>query len=177
MRPSFAFKCKIVSMKPFALLIALLVVGSAFAQGWSAATPGQESHTKINMSEKIFDPTRDAAKDIAEAIKLATKQNKHILLDVGGNWCSWCHKLDDLFKSDMQVGKLLKKYVVVKVNFSQENENKALLANYPKISGYPHLFVLDKSGKLVHSQDTGLLETGDHHDPAKVIEFLSKFLK
>ena len=33
-----------------------------------------------------FDPKRDATKDIAGAIKIATKQNKRILLDVGGNW-------------------------------------------------------------------------------------------
>ena len=140
------------------------------------AVPAKQG-TKLNMSEKIFDPTRDSAKDIADAIKKATKQNKPILIDVGGNWCSWCHKLDTLFKTDKEVGKLLKKYVVVQVNYSQENKNETVLANFPKITGYPHLFVLDKTGKLVHSQDTGLLETGDHHDPAKVIEFLTKFSK
>jgi thioredoxin-related protein len=130
------------------------------------------------MSEKIFDPKRDTAKDIAEGIKLATKQNKHILLDVGGNWCSWCHKLDHLFKTDKTVAGLLKQYVVVQVNFSPDNENTAVLANYPKITtGYPHLFVLDKTGKVIQDQDTGKLESGDHHDPAKVIEFLKKFAK
>jgi thioredoxin-related protein len=165
-------------MKLVALLSALVITGSVIAQGGVPASPaGAQSKTKINMSEKIFDPTRDSAKDISDAVKLASKQKKNILLDVGGNWCSWCHKLDDLFKSDKEIGKLLKNFVVVKVNFSQDNENKAVLANYPKITGYPHLFVLDKTGKLIHSQDTGLLETGDHHDPAKVIEFLTKFSK
>jgi thioredoxin-related protein len=148
----------------------------AFAQDGAAAAPAKQG-TKLNMSEKIFDPTRDSAKDIAAAIKLATKQNKPILIDVGGNWCSWCHKLDALFKTDKEIGKLLKKYVVVQVNYSQENKNEKVLANFPKITGYPHLFVLDKTGKVIHSQDTGLLETGDHHDPAKVIEFLTKFSK
>ena len=58
---------------------------------------------------------------------------------------------------------------------SPENENKVVLSKYPKVKAYPHLFVLDKSGKLIHSQDTGELETGDHHDPAKVIPFLKKW--
>lgn len=124
-----------------------------------------------------FDPKRDAAKDISNAITLAKNENKRILLDVGGEWCGWCHKLDKLFMADAEIGKVLKKgYVVVKVNFSPENENKEVLSRYPKIVGYPHLFVLDKTGKLTHSQDTGVLETGDHHDPAKVMTFLKKWL-
>lgn len=123
-----------------------------------------------------FDPKRDAAKDISNAITLAKKENKRILLDVGGEWCGWCHKLDKLFMTDAEIGKQLKKsYIVVKVNFSPENENIKVLSKYPKIIGYPHLFVLDKTGKLIHSQDTGLLETGDHHDPAKVMTFLKKW--
>lgn len=124
----------------------------------------------------MFDPKRDAAKDIEAAIKTAQKLNKRVILDVGGEWCIWCKKLDQFFIDNKDCAEVLKKnYVVVKVNFSQDNENKDVLAKYPKISGYPHLFVLDKTGKLLHSQDTGLLETGDHHDHDKVMAFLKKW--
>lgn len=141
---------------------------SAFTQVAASAAP-QTEHPK-------FDPARDAAKDIADAVKIAQKKNKRILLDVGGEWCGWCHKLDKFFLENTDAAKILKeRYIVVKINFSQENKNEAVLSKYPKIVGYPHLFVLDKNGKLLHSQDTGLLETGDHHDPAKVIPFLQKW--
>jgi hypothetical protein len=33
-----------------------------------------------------FDAKRDAAKDIENAVKVARKLNKRILLDVGGEW-------------------------------------------------------------------------------------------
>lgn len=128
------------------------------------------------QSEQGFDPKRDAARDIADAVKVAKKQNKRVLLDVGGNWCGWCKKLDEFFRTNKDAADILKRsYVLVKVNMSPENENKEVLSKYPKINGYPHLFVLDKTGKLLHSQDTGELETGDHHDPAKVIPFLQKW--
>lgn len=52
------------------VLLAALATSSALAQRPSAG----------------FDPKRDAAKDIAKAVVAATKQNKRILLDVGGNW-------------------------------------------------------------------------------------------
>lgn len=164
-------------MRSLAILSAFFVVGFANAQGSQTETTTKTTHPTVDISEKIFDPTRDTAKDIAAAIKLAGKQNKHILLDVGGNWCPWCHKLDHLFKTDKEVATLLKQYIVVQVDFSKGHENKEVLANYPKVAGYPHLFVLDKAGKLIQSQDTGKLESGDHHDPAKVIEFLTKFAK
>jgi len=60
----------------------------------------------------------------------------------------------------------------VKVNYSPENKNEAVLSTFPKISGYPHLFVLDEGGRLLHSQDSGELESGEGHDPAKVLAFI-----
>lgn len=127
--------------------------------------------------EDIFDPKRDAAADLAAAIKTATKEKKPILVDVGGNWCGWCHKLDKLFKEDKEIAKMLKSYVLLKINYSQDNQNKAVLSKFPEIKGYPHIYILSSAGKLVHSQDTGLLETGDHHDPEKVKVFLTKWAK
>jgi hypothetical protein len=43
------------------------------------------------------------------------------------------------------------------------------------VSGYPHLFVLESDGSLVHSQETGALEKGKGHDPDKVMAFLKKW--
>jgi thiol-disulfide isomerase/thioredoxin len=126
--------------------------------------------------QKKFDPKRDAAKDITDTVVLAKKENKRILLDVGGEWCGWCKKLDKFFEENLEAKAILaKSYLVVKINMSPENENKELLSKFPKIKGYPHLFVLDKDGKLLHSQDTGELETDPNHDPAKVIPFLQKW--
>lgn len=35
--------------------------------------------------------------------------------------------------------------------------------------------IIDSKGKLLHSQDTGALESGDHHDRDKVLTFLKKW--
>lgn len=160
------------------LLLALLVVTVGFATAMvqdSGAGHAQASTGQEKKREK-FDPNRDAVKDIAAGCAKAKKEGKRVILDVGGEWCPWCHKLDAMFHDNKTVADFLKaNYVVVKVNFSQENENKEVLSKYPKIEGYPHLFVLDGDGKLLHSQDTGKLETGDHHDEEKVMTFLKKW--
>lgn len=38
-------------------------------------------------SEKIYDPTRNAAADVADAVKKAQSSGKNVLIQVGGNWC------------------------------------------------------------------------------------------
>jgi thiol:disulfide interchange protein len=123
-----------------------------------------------------FDPSRDPEKDLDSVITEAKRTDKRILLDVGGEWCIWCHYLDKFFEDNKDVPEFMhNNYVVLKINYSKENENKEFLSKFPKIPGYPHLFVLDENGKLLHSQDTSELEKGRGHDRDKVFAFLRKW--
>lgn len=123
-----------------------------------------------------FDPQRDAAKDVRTATAMAKAQGKRVIVDVGGEWCKWCHFLDKFIASEPEVKSALDKNAVwVKVNWSPDNKNVELLSQWPKVKGYPHLFVLDAEGKLLHSQDTGTLEAEegkDTYDKAKVMAFI-----
>jgi thioredoxin-related protein len=120
-----------------------------------------------------FDPGRDPAADLQNAIAEAQKTDKNIILDVGGEWCIWCHRIDNFIDSHEEIKNFLhNNYVVMKVNYSPENKNKDFLSGYPRISGYPHFFVLNKEGQLIHSQDTGRLEQGKDYNPEKFMTFL-----
>ena len=122
-----------------------------------------------------FDPARDAAADVAHALSLAKAHGKRVIVDVGGEWCSWCHILDRFIAANDDVRDAIDAhYVWVKVNFSKQNENAALLARWPKVAGYPHLFVLDAGGNVVLSQDTEALEAGRTYDKARFLAFLAK---
>jgi thiol:disulfide interchange protein len=125
-----------------------------------------------------FDPARDAAKDVAAAASIAKQQGKRVIVDVGGEWCPWCHILDRFIAANADVKALVDaNYVWVKVNWSPQNKNEALLARWPAVKGYPHLFVLDGDGKLLHSQDTGALEAGKDYDKPKMLAFLKQFAR
>ncbi|RPI04106.1 MAG: thioredoxin family protein [Ignavibacteriae bacterium] len=144
-------------------------------------TAGETLVSENTEGHQKFDPARDAKKDLHEAIDLGIKSNKRILLDIGGEWCIWCHRLDSLFIQNTDLADFLEKhYVVVKINVSKENKNEKILSKYPKVPGYPHFFVLDKNGKLLVSQDTGELENPKGapvkgHDKKKVFAFLKKW--
>jgi thioredoxin-related protein len=151
----------------YLITLFILIISGIFA------CKNQQNEQSQYVPVTQFDPNRDAAKDITDAIVEAKRTNKRILLDVGGDWCIWCHKLDSFFRENQDINEFLhENFIVVKINYSKENKNEAVLSQYPKVAGYPHLFVLDSDGKLLHSQNTGDLESGDHHDREKVFSFL-----
>lgn len=123
-----------------------------------------------------FDPARDAEADVQQALALAQAQRKLVLVDVGGEWCSWCHIFDRFVADRPEVQQALaQRYIVVKVNWSPQNRNEKLLARWPKPSGYPHLYVLDGEGRLLVSQATGELEAGRDYDEQKMLAFLRRY--
>lgn len=123
--------------------------------------------------ESGYDPAADPAADLKVASAEARESGKRILLKVGGEWCSWCRLMDKFIHENAAVESLLSEgFVVLKVNFSEENKNEAFLGRFPKISGYPHLFVLDADGELLHSQDTAELESGKGYSKDAFTTFL-----
>jgi thioredoxin-related protein len=123
-----------------------------------------------------FDPTRNPASDVQSAIIGATKEKKRIFLDVGGEWCSWCHRLDRFFRDQSDLDEYLAEhYVLVKVNFSKENKNEKFLLQFPEIDGYPHFFILGPDGKFLLSQSSGDFEAGKGYDHDKMMKFLKQW--
>jgi thioredoxin-related protein len=147
----------------------ILFVLVMFAQGFTLFAQSDDSLEK-------FEPTRNPFDDLKIAVEQAQQSDKRIILDVGGEWCIWCHRIDAFMHNTKEIKSLIdKNFVFVKVNFSKENKNEKFLSRYPKIEGYPHFFVLNKEGKLLHSQNTGELEKDKDYDKEKFIDFLVKW--
>lgn len=160
----------------FILLLAAAAGTSVSAQkDVSPVKNDGAAQVKTEEREK-FDPKKDPHADLAAAVLRAKKENKRIVLDVGGEWCVWCVWMDKFFIKNAELARLRDaNFVWVKVNMSQENENTAFLSKYPSIKGYPHLFVLDADGALLHSQETAELEEGKTYNLQKFTDFLKKW--
>jgi thioredoxin-related protein len=154
-----------------------IVLISIFILSCSAlAAQGKDSIRVQYIPVAEFDSTRNPAKDVKDAVVEAKRTGKRILLDVGGNWCKWCHYLDSFWERDTEATDFMhSKFIYVKVNYSKGNENKDFLSKYPKVPGYPHFFVLNTNGKLIWSQDTSELESGQGYDHDKILAFLKKW--
>lgn len=152
-------------MKKIILIAALafVFVGVKAQDGTKAETP------------KLYNPAANAKADISAAIKKANTEHKNVLLQIGGNWCVWCLRFNDLVTKDTDLSKFLAdNYVVLHVNYSPENKNEKVLASlgYPQRFGFPVFVVLDSEGKRLHTQNSSYLEEGKGHSKEKVMEFL-----
>lgn len=153
-----------------------LAGSSAFAQTAKSNKSAVKTVATTTIEREKFDPTRIAADDLKSAIVKATAEDKRIILDVGGEWCGWCCLMDNYLIKNAALGKTRDdNFVWVKINMSEENENKEFLSQYPAVTGYPHLFVLEKDGKLLYSQDTSALEEEKGYNLQKFTDFLTKW--
>ncbi len=112
---------------------------------------------------KLYTPDADAEKDIAAAIKKANTENKYVLLQGGGNWCSWCIEFARFCKADEKIDSVINaSFVWYHLNWSKENENKKIFAKYGYAQrfGFPVFIILNEKGERIHIQNSEYLEDG-----------------
>jgi hypothetical protein len=123
-----------------------------------------------------YDPKVDAQLEIERAKLEAERTNRNVLLIAGGEWCGWCHMLDQTFQSSIPTRELRdRNFVVVHVNVSEANNNSCALRPYPQATGFPFLYVINAEGKLLAISDTREFESPYGYNATKIEEFLKKW--
>jgi len=129
-------------------------------------------------AKKLYDPSLDGMKQIKEATSKAATTGKHVLIQYGGNWCSWCIKFDAFCKADTSISNVISKnYIPVKLNYDPVNKNdeaNSYLGN-PARFGFPVFIIVDGKGKVLHIQDSALLEDGAGYSKKKVVGFFNNW--
>lgn len=127
----------------------------------------------------LYVPTIDGMKQLDEAVAKAKLENKHVLVQVGGNWCPWCIKFNKFCIETPKIDSVLKSgFVVIHLNYSRENRNYSALERlgYPQRFAFPVFVVLNSKGERLHTQDSGLLEKDKGYDTLKVVTFLKNWI-
>jgi len=131
----------------------------------------------LEGKKDIYDGKLDVKKAVSDALLQAKKENKHLILMFGGNWCPWCHKLHELFNSDSGIKKFIAdNYLLIMVDIGTRKEplNADLVTMFRvQKLGYPSIAVLGQTGELLAVQSTGVLEKDKAHDPKRVMGFLT----
>ncbi|WP_341838355.1 thioredoxin family protein [Chitinophaga pollutisoli] len=152
-------------MKQFLLIMmAVIAFGAASAQ-----------HKSL---DSIYNPSADARADLKAALQKASLEKKHVLLQVGGNWCIWCKRLYKFVNDHPELAQAQENnYVVYHLNYSKENKNLDILKElgFPQRFGFPVLVILDAKGNRLHTQNTGILESADSYDEKKILDMLRQW--
>ena len=81
-----------MSKRLFVAVVAVIVAMMAWAQ------EGQERQLK-----KVYDEQINPLEQIDQAVARAKAEGKHVICQVGGNWCPWCLKFADFITNDSTI--------------------------------------------------------------------------
>lgn len=154
---------------------------SQTAQDSVATTEAKKETAKQEKASlvKPYHPEEDAEAKLAELVKQAQKEHKNIMIQAGGNWCIWCLRFNDYVQKTPELKSIIdENYLYYHLNYSKENKNEALFNQFDNPGakyGYPVFIVLDENGKMIHTQDSAVLEDGDGYSLEKVKEFFNQW--
>ena len=133
---------------------------------------------ELPVYSRVYDASRNPNADGRDALKLAKETNRKVLIEVGGDWCSWCFVLDRFIREHPKVAsRLHQTFVVLKVNISDENDNVEFMAAFPPARGYPHMYVTDSDGNILSSQDTADFRENKKYSEARFMTFFDRWQK
>lgn len=130
----------------------------------------------------VYDENVDPMGQIDKAQERALSEGKHVVCQLGGNWCTWCLRFADFITADSEVSKVISdNFVYIHVNYNPRRSDSAEKAEQtrqllhrlgnPSRFGFPVLVVLDAKGKVLHIQDSSFLEEGSGYNREKVLRF------
>ncbi len=87
-------------------------------------------------------------KNFNDALKIAKKEKKPIMLDLYTDWCGWCKELDKRTFVDKHVVQKSKSFIPLKINAEVDAEGPSLVEKY-NVQGYPAILFIDSDGTLL----------------------------
>ena len=61
------------------------------------------SFSQDMKSFRLYKPEENAEQGIADALKQAKAENKNVFVQIGGNWCIWCARFNDITTNDKSI--------------------------------------------------------------------------
>jgi hypothetical protein len=135
-----------------------------------------ELHTDSSTAT-LFNSPHNPFEALHAALAQARREQKNILISVGGDWCIWYHRLEQFIETHPELQQLRRDhYVTIHLSLSDTNEfHWAFMRQLPEIDAVPHLFVYNNQGTLLCSQPTDPLEQGESYAYDRVRAFLTEW--
>ncbi len=72
-----------------------------------------------------YNPEANVRADLKSAVMQAKAENKHVLVQFGGNWCPWCIRFHQLAEGAPQVDSLIQAdYIYLLANVSGKKDKR-----------------------------------------------------
>jgi thioredoxin-related protein len=136
--------------------------------------------------KKVYNEDINPIEQIDAAVMKAQSEGKFVICQVGGNWCPWCLRFADFITNDTTISKVISEnFEYIHVNYNprksegavKAQEAAALMKRLDNCGrfGFPVFVVLDENGKVIHTQDSSVLEEGQSYNQEKVLRFFKNW--
>ena len=136
--------------------------------------------------KKVYNEDINPIEQIDQALLKANNSGKFVICQVGGNWCPWCLRFADFITNDATISKVINdNFEYIHVNYNprksggeeKEKQATALMKRLDNCGrfGFPVFVVLDRTGKVIHIQDSSFLEEGKSYNQQKVLRFFKNW--
>lgn len=128
-----------------------------------------------------YNDAQDFRSELQAALTDSGRDNKHVLVQFGGNWCPWCIRFHALAAGDRTIDSLMRaQFIYLLANVPKEKDKRDYdlfrQYGYPNRFGFPVFVILDSAGNRLNTQDSDAFEHPDPgvkgYDTAKVVRFL-----
>jgi thiol:disulfide interchange protein len=135
---------------PTVLLAALSPLGRSGTAdaGFIAA---RQAARQAAQQAPVYDEQADAVVQIEAALAIARRENTRVLVQWGGNWCGWCHRLE-IWLARPRVAMIWSQaFVDLKIDQDRDVDGMTLEQQYTggKPSGIPFFVIVEPDGRVV----------------------------
>lgn len=122
-------------------------------------------HSTSSIEDKpLFTSVKNAA-ELKVALAKAKQEGKPVILDFYADWCDACHKMDDEVFADATVRKMLRQFVRLRVDLTNNTvADHALMTQYDVIAPPTILFINRQGDELSSRRIVGEMSAGEFLD-------------
>ena len=134
-------------------------------------------------ARQIYDMQADGERLLASALRQAQKEEKHVLLSLGANWCSDSQNTYDALHRQADLQELLQdRFVLAMVDANNRvgfQRNQMIINRYQVDlkRGIPVLLVLNAEGELLSDDPSQIPLDSDHEAPEKIVRYLNTWVQ
>lgn len=126
----------------------------------------------------IFDENLDFSTILDDALAKSQKTKKRVLIEFGGDWCIWSHRMNSVVESKKFKSLIDDNFIFLRCTINALGEcNYPSDREYPEFSSIPHFILLDENGKIIASQDTPGFEFLWFYKKWSLYNFFKKWAK
>jgi hypothetical protein len=124
-----------------------------------------------------YDERANPDAQIAAAFARARASGKRVIIELGGNWCSWCRILEAVMALPDVKPFVDRHFEVVKIDVGKFDRNLHIPKRFglANVEAVPYVFVTEPDGRVIHHS---FEITDEHHEtPQAMVDWLASWAR